>query len=243
MLKKVFLFLLFYGFGWIWAQQGHPLHLQNFDGFTFEEYLKYLHDDGWQVDSINNLQEAHYLSDHEKMMVLAMNLLRSDPARFSMLYVYPRFQYFEGTLFRFPGRTPTRTREGIEALRELYLLLLEAEPRPLLKPSPGLSRAAKGHANYMKNTGYAGHDGNGGIAQRISRQGRWSGGVAENLIWSVSNPHDAIVELLIDDGVRGRGHRINILNPAYLYVGVAAEPHPRLARSYVTNFAVSFTEK
>lgn len=225
------------------AQQGTKLHLQDFTGFSHQEYKDYLARDGWPIDVLNTADNAPYLSDEEKNLIVATNLIRHNPPKYSKLYVYPRLQYFEGTLFRFPDKTPLRTREGIEAVRELYLELLETDPLPLLLPSEGLSKASADHARYMKATGYAGHEGGGGMSARITRHGKWEGGIAENLQWNSENAHEAILSLMIDDGVRSRGHRKNILNPRYLYTGVAIDKHPRLQLSYVINYAVEFVEK
>ncbi|MFW5707928.1 MAG: CAP domain-containing protein [Bacteroidota bacterium] len=225
------------------AQQGEPLHLQNFDNFSNEEYAAYLEADGWPVEKLNTGKDADYLSDEEKNLILAHNLIRHDPAKFSKLYVYPRFQYFRGTLYAAPEIIPLRTREGIEAVRELYLELLETEPLPLFYPSKGMSKAAADHAMYMKRTGTASHEGKGGAGARVNRYGKWIKGLAENLAWGISNSHETVVNLMIDDGVGGRGHRRNILSPEYTKIGVAIDKHPRMTISYVMKYAVDFEER
>lgn len=236
-------FIVLLSFNHVMAQERDPMHLQDFDGFSNAEYEAYLTEDGWPAEKLNTGKDADYLSDDEKNLILAMNLTRYDPPKYAQLYVYPRLQYFDNALFRFPGRTPQRTREGIEAVRELYLEYLETEPLPLFYPSEGLSRASKDHAEYMKNTGSASHEGMGGMSERASRRGQWVSGLAENLHWGTTNAHEAIMSLMIDDGVKNRGHRKNQMDPSYRKVGVAIEDHPRMRRSYVINFAVDFIEK
>ena len=225
------------------AQDNQSFHVQNFDGFSHEQYVTYLADDGWPVELLNTAGSARYLSDNEKNVVLAMNLIRHDPAKYARLYVQPLLAYFDGTLLRMPGKTPLRTREGAEAVRELYHELKETNPVQLLYPSEGMSRAAKDHARYMKRTGNAGHEGRGGMGARLSRHGRWDVSIAENLHWGADNAHDALLSLMIDDGVTNRGHRINILDPDFKYAGVGIDSHPRLRISYVIKYAVEFTEK
>ncbi len=225
------------------SQDREPLHLQNFDGFSNAEYAAYLAEDGWPAEKLNTAKDADYLTDEEKNLVLAMNLIRHDPPKYAQMYVYPRFQYFDGTLFRFPGQTPLRTREGIEAVRELYLEFKETESLPLFYPSKGLCKASEDHARYMKSTGEASHKGMGGMSERASRHGDWVGSIAENLHWGATNAHEAIMSLMIDDGVKNRGHRKNMLIKSYTKVGVAIEEHPRLRISYVINYANDFIEK
>ncbi len=225
------------------AQENERLHVQSFDGFSNAQYVSYLADDGWPVELLNTAASARYLSDDEKNVVLAMNLIRHNPAKYARLYVQPLLAYFDGTLLRMPGKTPLRTREGAEAVRELYHELMETNPVQLLYPSEGMSLAAANHARYMKRTGNAGHEGRGGMDARLSRHGRWDVSIAENLHWGADNAHDAVLSLMIDDGVKNRGHRINILEPDFKYVGVGIDSHPKLHISYVIKYAVKFTEK
>jgi hypothetical protein len=225
------------------AQENQRPHVQNFDGFSNAQYASYLADDGWPVELLNTAATAGYLSDNEINVVLAMNLIRHDPAKYAKLYVYPLLSYFDGILLRIPGKTTLRTREGAEVVKELYDELLETSPVPLFYPSEGMSRAATDHAQYMRRTGNAGHEGRGGMSARLLRHGRWDVSIAENLHWGAENAHDAVLSLMIDDGVKNRGHRINILDPDFKYVGVGIDSHPRLHISYVIKYAVKFTDK
>ncbi|MFN2394495.1 MAG: CAP domain-containing protein [Bacteroidales bacterium] len=225
------------------GQKNGKIHFQNFDGFTNKEYADYLADEGWPADFINTAAEAEYLTEDEKNVVLTMNLIRFDPAKYAEFYVYPIIQYFDGKLLRLPGRTPLRTVEGSDAVKELYLELLETQSRDLFYPSQGMSKAANDHARYMKRTGKASHEGRGDMNTRISKYGQWDGGISENLHWGASNAHDAVLSLMTDDGIKNRGHRKIILDPDYTYVGVAIDKHPRYNISYVIKYAVMFTEK
>ncbi len=236
-------FMVFFPQSFTQAQERDPMHLQDFDGFSNAEYETYLAEDGWPAEKLNTGKDADYLTDDEKNLILAMNLTRHNPPKYAKLYVYPRLQYFDNTLFLFPGKTPQRTREGIEAVRELYREYLETDPLPLFYPSEGLSKASEGHAKYMKKTGATSHEGGGGMSARVSRHGQWVSGLSENLHWGTTNAHEAIMSLMIDDGVKNRGHRMNQMDPSYRKVGVAIEEHPQMRRSYVINFAVDFIEK
>lgn len=217
--------------------------ITDFDGYSNVQYAAFLEKHGWPVETLNTGAQTNYLSDEEKNLVLSMNLIRYDPGKYAELYVLPRLQYYSGDLFRFPGKTPTRTSEGVEAARELYLELKDAESLPLFYPSRGMSKGSRDHARYMKRTGKTSHEGLGGMSKRVSRYGQWKGALAENLQWGTSNAHEAIMSLMIDDGIPGRGHRVNAMNPAYNKVGVAIAPHPQYRISYVINFANDYIEE
>jgi uncharacterized protein YkwD len=47
------------------------------------------------------------------------------------------------------------------------------------------------------------------------------------------------MQLLIDDGIESLGHRKNILEPKYQWIGIAIEPH----KTYRTNCVMDFAER
>jgi hypothetical protein len=237
------IFLLIFKPWTSYSQQSGKDHVQDFDGFSNEQYASYLAKDGWPVETLNTARNAAYLSDVEKNLVLAMNLIRHDPVKYAKQYVHPRIQYYKGNMYNAPGRIPMRTQEGVGPVKELYRELLKAKPLPLFYPSEGISKGSRDHAHYMKENGKTTHDGQGGMSARVSRYGEWVGGLSENLQWGTSNAHEAIMSLMIDDGVKNRGHRINMMNPGYKKVGVAVADHPKWRVSYVINYANDFIEK
>jgi uncharacterized protein YkwD len=222
---------------------GHNNQFHDFEGFTNARYAAYLATQGWPVDLLNTAKDANYLTDDEKNLVLAMNLIRHDPSKYADLYVKPLIQYFDGKLLKLPGRVPLRTTEGAGAVKELARVLSRAKPAPLLKPSRGMSMGSKDHAQYMKKRGTASHDGQGGMGARLNKHGKWLGSIGENLAWNISNAHDTILALMIDDGIKNRGHRINIMRENYTKVGLAKDDHPRFSNSWVINYANDFEEK
>ena len=52
-----------------------------------------------------------------------------------------------------------------------------------------------------------------------------------------------MIELLIDDGVKGRGHRLNLLNPTSRFLGVGCGPHALHGTMCVLDFAIEFSER
>ncbi len=206
------------------GQNHEPIALEPMSN---DDYVARLKDDGWPVDSLNTAATASYLSDEEKNMILAMNLIRCNPSRYADLYVQEVIGYYRGMEFHYPGLGYILlTREGVAPARELYQELKQASPNPIFYPSEGLSKAARSHASYQSRNGQTGHEGQGGMRARIERQGIWIESIAENISYGPSSAHLAILGLMIDDGVPDRGHRKNMLNEVLKVAGVAWDRHP-----------------
>lgn len=215
-------------------------------GLDNEAYAERLRKDGWNTELLNTASDADYLDDDKKNLVLAHNLVRSDPEKFARLYVNEYISYFEDKKFMYPGLDIIMiTREGVDAALELFRVLNRTSSMSLLRPSQGLSKAAASHIDYITDLGIRGHGGQGGLRARIERQGDWDTKIGENIAYGNFSAHDALLYLLIDDHVRNRNHRKIILSPDFLYIGVAKGIHPNFPTgySYVINYAHTFTEE
>jgi hypothetical protein len=213
-------------------------------GLSNREYANRLKNDGWPVEILNTASGANYLSDMEKNMIMAHNLIRHDPRKYADLYVAEYMNYFQGREFHYPGADVIMmTNEGIRPVRELYNELQKAEPLPLFYPSAKLSRAAVSHAEYQSRNGNIGHEGQGGMRARIEREGKWEKLIGENIAYGNWSAHDAVLGLMIDDGVPGRGHRINIMSEEFRVLGAAHRSHPQFEGGvYVIKYAGGFED-
>jgi uncharacterized protein YkwD len=72
---------------------------------------------------------------------------------------------------------------------------------------------------------------------RVSRQVEWTGSIGENISYGTNDGRDVVIQLIVDDGVPGRGHRVNIFSPDFRLAGVACGPHPTIRTVCVINFA------
>jgi uncharacterized protein YkwD len=135
--------------------------------------------------------------------------------------------------------TLIRTEEGIVAVDEAIQALRETEPLPALAPSDFLFLAAKDHVADMAKTGILGHTGSDGSTtkDRIERHCVWVGSIGENIDYGNNLARDIVCHLIVDDGVPSRGHRKNILNAAFVFVGASLGHHPKYSWSCVMNFA------
>ena len=90
--------------------------------------------------------------------------------------------------------------------------------------------AAEDHAIDMAKTGIFGHnssDGRSFTARIEKRCGKAYGSSGENIgsdfkVQGRNHALQTVMGLIIDDGVKSRGHRKNIFSPDFRYVGIAS---------------------
>ncbi|MCI0512443.1 tetratricopeptide repeat protein [candidate division KSB1 bacterium] len=187
---------------------------------------------------------AEFLSDLEQEVVAEINRLRTNPAEYADQYVAPFKIHFQGNLITEPGKVSIITHEGVAAVEECYQVLKKTAAMRALLPARGLSRAAKDHVTGQGPTGDTGHDGVDGsrMSERIARYGNWGGGCAENISYGHNDARRIVLQLIIDDGVASRGHRKNLLNASYRFVGVACGAHARYGYMCVQDFSVEYED-
>src|SRR5690554_1456291 len=197
---------------------------------------------GWEIHALNTAAEASYLSSLEKEIILEINKLRTDPKRYAEDYIAPLAKKYDRRLLYYPGDKPLLTKEGVNALYECVRDLKRQQPLSVIYPSEGLTRAARDHVNDQSETGRTGHQGadRSSMRNRVERYGAWEKRIAENIAYGGKTARQIVIYLLIDDGVRDRGHRKNFLNPDFNVVGVATGNHPQYGLMSVMNFAGRF---
>lgn len=124
--------------------------------------------------------------------------------------------------------------------REMFLAeMRELKPAQPLVFNPLIINAARGHSRYMilnemTHTQEVGRPGFTGVtpSDRMAAAGYRSGGAAENCFKSAPDVLGSHIGFIIDFGPggeggmqAGRGHRMNMINPGYREVGLAAVPH------------------
>lgn len=201
----------------------------------------------WAWDpALDTARTVDYLSDWEKDVIFEMNKVRNNPVRYANEVLRPLVRLYRGKIAHWPDQIPIETIEGVralnEAIRELENLRGGLEP---IRPSRGMSLAARDHARDQSRTGALGHDGADGSDpfKRMNRYGNWTGSAGENIEYGSSNGAQSVIFLLIDDGVPDRGHRKNILNGRFRVAGVATENHPVYETVTVTTFASGYRER
>jgi len=188
--------------------------------------------------------EADYLSKLERDVIREHNLARADPPRYAAFLKLHRSRYTGKTLAGPAGRS-IATQEGVAAVDEAIGELEKLRPMPPLAPSQGMSLASRDHAADIGQRGIMGHTGTDGStpSDRMNRHGQWQGGCGENIAGGIADARSIVLQLIIDDGVPGRGHRRNIFNPQYRVTGVHFGSHGRLGSICVITYANGYTEK
>lgn len=196
----------------------------------------------WNHSKLNTAANAGYLSTLEKEIILETNKLRSNPAKYAEEYIEPLAKNYKKRMLYYPGDKPLLTKEGVGALLECVRELKKQSPLPILNPSSGLSKAANDHVKDQSRSGKIGHMGGdrSTTRKRIERYGEWEIRIAENIAYGGISARQIVIYLLIDDGVKSRGHRQTFLHPDYRFVGVATGSHPHYGNMSVMDFAGSF---
>ena len=199
----------------------------------------------WDPSSVDTARRAPYLDPLEKQIVIEMNKVRSDPERYARTNLPELKKYFVGDRLKLPGKIPIVTREGVKAVDECFDFLIKQKPRTVLAPRKGLTRAARDHALDQGKTGDFGHIGSDRSTPdiRLSRYGEWGGRCAENISYGSDDARMIVLSLLIDDGVKSRGHRKNIMEGIFQFTGVAFGPHPKLRNVCVIVFAAEYADR
>ena len=190
--------------------------------------------------------DAEDLSPLEKSVFEELNFARTQPKELAKHLLAMR-PHFDGKIMKLPGReAAVQTQEGVAALDEAIKHLQTVAPLPpFQRVSAGMSRAARDHVNDSGRRGSIGHDGTDGStpSSRLSRHGEWQRTSGENINYFARDARDCVVQLIIDDGVPGRGHRTNMYKPDFNVVGIASGEHITYEFMVVITFAGDFVEQ
>lgn len=177
-------------------------------------------------------------SQLELAVLQEMNAARTAPKAFAA-HLQRHRALFEGKRYRPPGAAYfVRTQEGTAAVDEAIAFLKRQRPLPPLAWAEGLARSATELVRAQAQSGETGHGrGKLGMEGRVSRQVEWTGSIGENISYGTNDGRDVVLQLIVDDGVPGRGHRTNIFSPDFRLAGVACGPHPTIRTVCVIDYA------
>lgn len=204
------------------------------------------------TDSLNTAKNCLYMTAIEREMIYEINRVRSNPKSY-IQYLRPMLTYAKDKLETFGKGDKnysltftSSTKNGkeiktvdttwhyvnveeVKALTTLIDDLKKLKPLSVLKPDSGIYNAAKKHANDQTDHEWklmhTGSDGSDPWDRIITFSPTMSFG-NENIAGNskkIITARDIVIQLLIDDGIPGYGHRYNLLNPAWTHVGCKGE--------------------
>lgn len=182
--------------------------------------------DNWDSALIGDLhtgRDIPWLTGEEQKVILFMNMVRHDGPLFAETFVkaYVEENQIENTSY----------------LRSLYKDLEETHGLDPIFPEEDLTVVAQGHALKSGETGHVGHK---DIQKRFEPlKGNPYYEWGENCSYGFDEALSIIITLLIDEDIKGVGHRKNILKESYNSVGVAIRPH----KTYRFNCVMDFGQK
>ena len=178
--------------------------------------------------------------DLESGVVAELNLMRRDPRAYADKLRAYRAQIGADGIWRAPGNpVGIITREGTAAVDEAIAVLEAQAPLPSFSTDTQLTAAARAHAAEQGRTGAIGHASADGstLSDRVSRGRIFYGKLAETISYGANTPADVVMQLLIDDDVPSRGHRIILLKADLTYVGVGCGTHPKYRYTCVQDYS------
>ncbi|MBS1767521.1 MAG: CAP domain-containing protein [Acidobacteria bacterium] len=178
-----------------------------------------------------------------RAVVDQVNWARQDPkAAADVLRTW--LPLFEGDRYlAFPGEPRLHTQEGSAPVKEAIRFLERQKPLPPLRWSAHLASAAAELVKDQSEKGGLGHQGSDGStpSARMDRHARLLGESGEVVTYGQfgdpPSPRRAVLALIVDDGVRDRGHRALLFNAAFTAAGAAWGPHPLYGRMAAVDLA------
>jgi uncharacterized protein YkwD len=189
-----------------------------------------------QLDLLSSPQEREILAE--------INLARSNPALY-LTYLEDFKKSYRGKEIRYPDGSTLVTNEGVGALEDAIVFVRSVKPLPPLELRKGLILGAQDHVNDLVKTGQSGHRGSDGsmLEDRLNRYGSWSVSVGEDIVYRSRKAREDVIALIIDDGVKSRGHRKNIFKSDFYVIGLALGSSSKTPPMCVITFAGGFADK
>jgi uncharacterized protein YkwD len=218
------------------------------------------------IDSLNTAKKCLYMTEIEREMIYEINRVRHNPKSY-IQYLQPMLNEAKATLKKYGkgdknysvtfsssirnGKTVETTdttwhsinEEKVKALTTLINDLKKLEPLSILKPDSGIYTAATKHARdqdehdwKLMHTGSDGSEPWDRITFFSPEMSFGNENIAGNSMYIVT-ARDIVIQLLVDSGIPGYGHRYNLLDPAWTYCACKHDLFEGM-HWWIQNFAV-----
>ncbi len=158
----------------------------------------------------------------EEEILQQINLLRTNPTKYSTTLESMKASMNRNVVSLPDGRL-WQMNEGAPAISEAIASLKRVGPIGKVEYSSGMSRAAKAQLENLQadiTLGHSGRDGN-DVEGRLFQVGFPGKATGENIAIYSKTGIEAVLQMVIDDGLKSRIHRQNLLTPDYTLVGIA----------------------
>lgn len=174
-----------------------------------------------------------------------LNLARTNPKQYAAIMEHDYLPYYEGKYLTIPGEITLLTNEGSAACEEAIAALKNQSAVPALVLNTGLSKACQKHCEEQGPLGKVEHYSGDGKSpgDRMKLFGKFNApyGWGENIAYGGNTARKIVIQLLIDDGVPDRGHRINIYEKNWTDVGFGWGVHKTYRIMCVMDFAYGYS--
>ncbi|MFK7978709.1 MAG: LysM peptidoglycan-binding domain-containing protein [Saprospiraceae bacterium] len=162
-----------------------------------------------RINGVPTSTNAVYMSSEELSMMDEINLMRSNPVGYIPYIEQYKRDIQSGKSFG----------SSLAVCDELIAELGVTPPLSILRPTPCIYDAAKKHGLDQKARGSTGHNGSNGSWpwDRVKRECSQMTDGNENLVGGPADVREAVILLLVDDGIPSRGHRKTLLNKDWVY--------------------------
>lgn len=161
---------------------------------------------------------------YRSVVLAGLSAVRADSARISLEVsevITTRWEYHGDTAVIFSDTTyRDRYSELVAAYADLLDQLAHTPPLPPVEYHSELRAAASRHARDQASKQYIEHWDSQGRwpIDRLRAVAPWITAGNENIAAGPDDPEGIVLQLMVDAGVDGRGHRNNILDPNWRYV-------------------------
>lgn len=176
----------------------------------------------------------------EDVVLERINVMRANPRAYAeQLRVYR--SYFDGEIVYMPGDyNGILTKEGVAVVDETIAFLEAQPPLPPLASAQILASTAADFSHEQGALGARGHLGADGSApgDRVKRRG---GGiyVGEAIAYGFDDADEIVRQMVVDDGVRDRGHRKLLFDKNFRFAGIGCATHARMDYICVVNLSAT----
>lgn len=164
-------------------------------------------------DLLRTAENETYLSSMDKEVIKEVNFVRQYPKVYATILT----EYLEKRAKSSRGLSTEEYTAALELVNELK----QAQPARVLYPSECLYLSSRKHGLDSQGRGYMDHTGSDGSSP-FSRIATYCNGARgnENLVGGRKDARALVIQLLVDTGISSRGHRYNMLDPYWQYIGV-----------------------